>query len=114
MPPVPDLPKGEMKKALQDMGGDYVAFWQLEGDSYKVTADFAKPAHEKALGGEGSFADLSKQAVQPADGDGKIAVAARSGKEFLLSEGELPHQKGMREVHVVPCKDGVLEYGMAA
>mmetsp|Transcript_110024 Transcript_110024/g.354872 ORF Transcript_110024/g.354872 Transcript_110024/m.354872 type:complete len:656 (-) Transcript_110024:242-2209(-) len=126
MPPCPDLPKDEMKKALEDLGAAYLVFWQLHGDHYEVTAEFATPDHERAIrdryGEDDTFASVSRMFALPADGDGYVATAARSGKSFILpnamEEASLKRQKlaqkfGIREVYIVPGKDGVLEYGMA-
>jgi len=126
MPNCPDMPKDEMKKALKRRRAVYMIFWQLKGDNYTVTADFVTPEHERAMrnryGSKRSFASLSRSIIVPADGDNYIARAARSGKEFVIEDAavdkKLQRQKlakkyGIGEIHIVPCEDGVFEYGKA-
>jgi len=101
-----------------------VIFWQRQGDSYVVGADYVTPEHERAMrnrhGTDASYAALSRMFALPADGGGFVARAGRSGKEFVipdatccekLSRQKLAQEFGIGEVHIVPCKDGVFEYG---
>mmetsp|Transcript_48369 Transcript_48369/g.121881 ORF Transcript_48369/g.121881 Transcript_48369/m.121881 type:complete len:678 (-) Transcript_48369:9-2042(-) len=126
MPDCPEMPKLEMRKAFDELGAVYVIFWQLSGDSYVVAADYVTPDHERTMrnrhGNDVSFCSLSRMFALPADGPGYVARAARSGKEFVIADAasdpmllrqKLAQQFGIGEVHIVPVKGGVLEYGMA-
>lgn len=127
MPDCPDLPKDEMRKAFEELGAVYVLFWQLRGENFAVTADYVIPEHEQAMknrynNNNVSFASASRWFSVPVDDKGYIATAARSGKEFLIRDAatdarmlrqQLAQEFNVGEVRVVPCKDGVLEYGKA-
>jgi hypothetical protein len=126
MPDCPEMPKLEMRKAFDELGAVYVIFWQVSGESFVVSADYVTPDHERTMrnrhGSDVSFCSLSRMFALPVDGQGYIARAARSGKEFVVadaaSDPKLTRQKlaqefGIGEVRIVPVSGGVLEYGMA-
>lgn len=125
MPPCPDMPKDELKTAFNS-GAVSCIFWQRRGDFFEVAADYVVPerafALEQKRGDKKTFASESRKFKLPADGSGYVATAARSGKAFTIADAksdpkllrhEIAKEFNMGEVHVVPCKDGVLEYGVA-
>jgi len=125
-PQCPEMPKAEMKHAFDEDEAKYVMFWEKKGDSFEVTADFLIPERLRALrnqrGDDKTFCSESRGYKLPADGDGYMATTARSGKAFVLEDpasdpkfrrAELAKEFGISNIHLVPCKDGVLEYGVA-
>jgi len=125
-PECPDLPKDEMRRAFEELGAVYVLFWQLRGENFVVTADYVIPEHEQAMkrryNNNVSFASASRWFSVPANDKGYVATAARSGKEYVVRDAttderllrqQLAREFNIGEVHIVPCQDGVLEYGRA-
>merc|ERR1712130_1016520 len=125
MPICPDMPKLEMKRAFED-GATYTMFWKKDGDDFTVMADYVLPERTQALrrerGDDETFCSVSRRVRLPADGGGYIATAASSGKGFVVdnaaTDRHLRRQAAavefdIGEIHIVPCKDGVLEYGKA-
>jgi len=126
MPDVPDLPKAEMKKAFDEIGAVYMCFWQKQGETYFITGGYELPERCRALksyrGDDETFASKSQSLVYATGGDGFIATAADAGKEIVIADAtadavfnraELAKEFGIGTIHIVPCKDGVLEYGNA-
>jgi hypothetical protein len=118
------MPKAEMKRAFAN-GATHLIFWKRDGDVYVSGAWFLTVERVRALkasGGDGkSYTSESITMSFPATGDGPIATAARSGKEVVIKDAsnskmkrvELAKTYNVGDVHFVPCKDGVLEYGTA-
>ena len=66
------------------------------------------------------FATESAKYRLPADGDGPVAYAVRSGREQVMEKDDLRKMKrwplikefGIKKIHMIPMEDGsVLEYG---
>jgi len=118
------MPRGEMKRAFEN-GATHVIFWRLVDGFYVCGADYVLPERLRALKGRGidsSYTSESEAMRFPADGPGPVATAARSGAEIVIENPDmnpafkraaLAKKYGVGNIHFVPCKDGVLEYGSA-
>jgi len=116
------MPKAEMKKAFEN-GATHTIFWKQVGDEYKAGASYVRPDRLAALkavrGDDKSYTSESIAMSFPASGDGPIAVTARSGKSMTVKDvssskmkrAGLAKEFNVADIHFVPCKDGVLEYG---
>jgi len=117
------MPKAEMKKAFEN-GATHLIFWKPEGDKYVAGASFVLPERLRALkaarGDDKSYTSESLSFELDVAGEGPVATAARSGKEIVVADAKneptykraaLAEEFGVGDVHFVPCRDGVLEYG---
>lgn len=101
----------------------HTIFWKQVGDEYKAGASYVRPDRLAALkavrGDDKSYTSESIAMSFPASGDGPIAVTARSGKSMTVKDvssskmkrAGLAKEFNVADIHFVPCKDGVLEYG---
>ena len=118
------MPRGEMKRAFEN-GATHVIFWKLVDGQYVCGADYVIPERIRALKGKGidtSYTTESEEMSFAADGPGPVATAARSGAEIVIENPDMnpafkraaiAKKYGVGNIHFVPCKDGVLEYGSA-
>jgi hypothetical protein len=117
------MPKAEMKKAFAN-GATHVIFWRQNGGSWEANASYVVPELTRKLQGlrsdEKSYTDLSKEVTHSVDDMGPTATAGRSGKEIVLEDPAtakdfcrkgLAKEFNVKNLHFVPCRDGVLEYG---
>jgi len=116
------MPKAEMKRAFEG-GATHMIFWKPDGDEYVSGASYLTTERERALlslRSDGkSYTSESIKMSFPKDGDGPIAIAARSGKEVVIEDAAnskmkraaLAQEFNIGNLHFVPCRDGVLEYG---
>jgi hypothetical protein len=122
------MPKAEMKAAFE-AGATHMIFWRKVGDNYECGASFVLPERVRALktarGDDKSYTSESQGMKFPADGQGPIATAARSGKEIVIEDASsaaaekykragLAKEFNVKNVHFVPCRDGVIEYGVGS
>lgn len=118
------MPKAELEKAFT-AGATHVIFWHKVGNEYVVGASYLTPERESALkalrGDDRSYTSESWGFKLPADGKGPVSTAARSGLEVVIedpSQEEGFHRRHLAkefrvgQCHFVPCRDGVLEYGV--
>lgn len=117
------MPKEELQRAF-DWGATHVIFWHQVGDAFEVGASYVVPERVSALkqarGDDKSYTSESWGIKLPADGDGPVATAARSGvtvkiddpsKATNFKRSALATEFNVGNCHFVPCRDGVLEYG---
>jgi hypothetical protein len=116
------MPKAEMKRAFEN-GATHLIFWKKNGNDYESGASYLIPERVRALkavrGDDKSYTSESIKMSFPADGFGPIATTARSGKEMIVKEASKSNMKraplaeefDIGDIHFVPCRDGVLEYG---
>jgi len=119
------MPKSELENAFKS-GATHTIFWRLDaaGTSYEWGADFVTPERlrmlKNARGDDKSFTSESRSMTFPASGEGPVASAARSATEIVIQDpssstsfkrSALAKEFGIGNIHFVPCKDGVLEYG---
>merc|ERR1719188_1241879 len=118
------MPKEELQKAL-DIGATHVIFWCKKGGDFVVGGSYVVPERIRALkalrGDDKTYTSESYAFKLPVDGKGPCAIAARSGMEVVIeapaSEStfkrkDLAKEFNIGQCHFVPCKDGVLEYGI--
>jgi len=118
------MPKMELEKAFNN-GATHVIFWHKVDDKYQVGASYLVPERENLLkalrGDDKSYTSESWRFQLPADGAGPVATAARSGMEIVVDDpatkegffrADLAKEFKVGKCHFVPCKDGVLEYGV--
>jgi len=116
------MPKAEMKRALEN-GATHLIFWKKLGNEYVAGASYVIAERVRALkasrGDDKSYTSESLLMSFPADGKGPIATTGRSGKEIVIADASNSNMKraalakefGVGDIHFVPCRDGVLEYG---
>merc|ERR1712048_1077893 len=117
------MPKEELQKAF-DWGATHVIFWHQVGDEFVVGASYVVPERVAALkaarGDDKSYTSESHAVKLPANGDGPVATAAKSGvtvkiedpsKAANFKRAALAAEFHVGNCHFVPCRDGVLEYG---
>jgi len=119
------MPKAEMKKAFEN-GATHTIFWKKINNMYVAGASYVVPERLRVLketrGDDKTYTSESLGMTFPADGDGPIAVTARSGKAMVIDapeqanmkRAELAKEFNIGDIHFVPCRDGVLEYGTGA
>ena len=117
------MPKAELEAAFKG-GATHVTFWQPEGDKFVWGAGYTLPERLRALANAGKKSCFSAESSKfsfPVDGKGPVATAARSGKEVVIVDpaddanfkrAAVAKEYGIGNLHFVPCKDGVLEYGL--
>lgn len=116
----------------------YAMLWQLEGDKFKIVADFVTEERKAALreqrGDDETFCKKSRGIILSRDGDGPVATAFREEKptivrepgaalgggdyiaEFEISQmkrKDLAREFGIQAIRFEPVKGGVLEIGRA-
>jgi hypothetical protein len=116
------MPKAEMKRAFEN-GATHAIFWRKDGNEYVSGASYVIPERVRTLkatrGDDKTYTTESLKMAFPADGEGPIAVTARSGKEMVINDvgnskmkrAALAKEFNVGNLHFVPCRDGVLEYG---
>jgi len=126
VPKCPTMPKAEIRKGFENLGASYCLFWQNRNMEFSVVAEYTTEARKQALkqarGDDKTFASESKAFALDSKGDGPVALAARTGKEQVISERDVPKMQrakiakefGIAKVHMVPVPGGVLEYGTPA
>merc|ERR1711865_943272 len=95
------------------------------GDEYVVGASYITPERVNVLkstrGDDKTYTSESWGLKLPADGKGPVSTAARSGAEIVIEDPASDdgfHRKDLAKefkvgrCHFVPCRDGVLEYGV--
>merc|ERR1712006_33344 len=104
-------------------GATHLIFWKLDANKYVAGASYLIAERVRALAGTRSdgksYTTESVSMTFPADGNGPIATTARSGKEMVIEDAsksnmkraELAKEFNIGNIHFVPCRDGVLEYG---
>jgi len=118
------MPKAELEKAFT-AGATHVIFWHRVGDEYVVGASYITPERVNVLkstrGDDKTYTSESWGLKLPADGKGPVSTAARSGAEIVIEDPASDdgfHRKDLAKefkvgrCHFVPCRDGVLEYGV--
>eukprot|EP00931_Biecheleriopsis_adriatica_P099020 TRINITY_DN7325_c0_g1_i1.p1 TRINITY_DN7325_c0_g1~~TRINITY_DN7325_c0_g1_i1.p1 ORF type:complete len:656 (-),score=128.38 TRINITY_DN7325_c0_g1_i1:137-2020(-) len=118
------MPKAELKRAF-DMGATHAIFWWKQGDEWVVGASYVTPERLRALkvarGDERSYTSESEKRKISVKSFGPVATAGRSGKEIVLQDPasvpnfkrkDLAQEFNIGSCHFVPCRDGVLEYGI--
>jgi len=118
------MPKSELEKAFK-AGATHAIFWWRKGDEFVVGASYIIPERVRALkasrGDDKSYTSESALVKIPVNGEGPVATAARSGKEITLEDpttnsnfkrASLAKEFNIGNCHFVPCRDGVLEYGI--
>lgn len=121
-PDCPTMPKAAMRKGFEFLGASYCLFWQnKDGSNFEVVADYTTEARRFALkkvrGDDKTFGTESKAFKLPADGNGPVATAFKTGQESVISDmtqmkrADLAKEFGIKKVHFVPTEEGVLEYG---
>jgi len=119
------IPKAELKRAFES-GASHAIFWWKQGDDWVVGASYVTPERVRALkaarGDDKSYTSESAAWKLDASGLGPVATAARSGKEVVIEDpatdssvkrADLAKEFNIGSCHFLPCKDGVLEYGIA-
>jgi len=109
---------------MQRLGATYGLHWVREGSQFVAKRDFTTAARIKAMrqvrGDDKLFATESAKYRLPADADGPVAYAVRSGREQVMEKDDLRKMKrwpiikefGIKKIHMIPMEDGsVLEYG---
>jgi hypothetical protein len=116
------MPKAEMKRAFEN-GATHMIFWKKDGNEYVAGASYLIAERVRALKASRddgkSYTTESMAMSFPADGAGPIATTARSGKEMVIVDAsnsnmkraDLAKEFNIGNIHFVPCRDGVLEYG---
>jgi len=126
------MPKAEMKAAFQQ-GATHLIFWQRVGDTFEYGASYIKSDYARALkasrGDEKTYVSESSDMSFELDGEGPVATAARSNKEIIIEDAALftsytlvrlgsfkrmtlASEFSVKNIHFVPCRDGVIEYGV--
>jgi hypothetical protein len=89
LPNAPIMPKVQLRQAFEELGALYALFWSLEGDVFRVKADYESPRDRKTrlmLRGDGnSFTKVSRGLTLDANGNGPVAKALQSGEELTVS-----------------------------
>jgi len=119
------IPKAELKRAFES-GASHAIFWWKQGDDWVVGASYVTPERVRALkaarGDDKSYTSESAAWKLDASGLGPVATAGRSGKEVVIEDpatdssvkrADLAKEFNIGSCHFLPCKDGVLEYGIA-
>ena len=124
MPVCPTMPKDEMRKGFENLGASYCLFWQNQDGNYKVVAEHTTEARKIALkqvrGDDKTFGSASKAYELPADGNGPVATAFKTGKEVVIDDVSTMKRAaeakefGIKRIHFVPTPEGVFEYGTPA
>jgi len=126
------MPVAEMKAAFQQ-GATHLIFWRKVGDEYICGASYTKSDYARALkavrGDDKTYASESAEMTFGAEGEGPVATAARSNKEITIEDAalftsytlvrlgsfkrmSLAAEYNVKNIHFVPCRDGVIEYGV--
>mmetsp|Transcript_89204 Transcript_89204/g.144509 ORF Transcript_89204/g.144509 Transcript_89204/m.144509 type:complete len:423 (+) Transcript_89204:3-1271(+) len=129
------MPMEELERAFVN-GATHAIFWKVQGSGdgaeYKWGADYVIPERLRVLansrGDNKSFSSESAKMSFPVAGASPVASAARSGKQIVIKDPAtykdvdgvgfprkaLAQEFNVGNLHFVPCKDGVLEYGTGA
>jgi hypothetical protein len=118
------MPKAELKQAFES-GASHAILWSKQGDEWVVGASYVTPERVRALkaarGDDKSYTSESAAWKIDASGLGPVATAGRSGKDIVIEDpanepsfkrAGLAKEFNVGSCHFVPCRDGVLEYGI--
>lgn len=118
------MPKAELENAFT-AGATHIIFWHKVGHEYVVGATYITPERANMLkatrGDDKSYTSESWGFKLPADGKGPVSTAARAGADVVIENPaseygfyrkDLAKEFEVGQCHFVPCKDGVLEYGI--
>lgn len=118
------MPKSELEKAF-NAGATHIIFWHQVKDEFVVGASYITPERANVLklmrGDDKSYTSESVGFKLNAKGQGPVSTAARSGTEIIIEDPctedvflrkDLAKEFKIGQCHFVPCKDGVLEYGV--
>jgi len=118
------MPKEELRRAF-DNGATQVIFWRPEGRDFVVGASYVVPERVRALkaarGDDKTYTSESAKSKIPATSKGPVATAWRSGKASIVQDPandpnfirkSLAAEFNIKDCHFVPCRDGVLEWGV--
>jgi len=124
IPKAPVFPKDEVRNAYELIGASYTMFWSLSASrkEYTIKANHVTTARRAALkqvrGDDKTFCSESTAFKIPAEGQGPIATAARTGETVVVDDvstmkrAALAQEFQINKFRFVPVEGGVLEYGV--
>ena len=139
VPVCASMPKRTLRKAFEELGALYAVYWSLEGDEFKVIANYETreeiKRRKQLRGDDESFVKISQDLTLNPTGDGPVATALRQRDEVVvvftidddysengcssMKRGAKAREHGICSIHFVPVDDpksgkkGVLEYGVS-
>ena len=119
------MPKRTLRKAFEELGALYTIFWSLDGDEFKVIANYETreeiKRRKQLRGDDESFVKISSALTLSGNGDGPVATALRKREEVVvvftgeedysdngcssMKRGAKAREHGICSIHFVPVDD---------